>query len=124
MLLEDSKRLATRALRLTFAVFGHLENGEDERVVRVGGSGIFISPYLAITAEHVSRGLIQELDWREPSQLKPGYFVPDHTTNLFQVLDLTPRPRTPYATWAVDRTWTGPLTDIALMQVSAENGAA
>lgn len=124
MLLEESQRLASRALRLTFAVFGLLNSGENERVVRVGGS-VFISPYLAVTAEHVPRGLIQELDWRgQNPPIRPGYFTPDHTTNLFQVLDLTPRPRIPHATWAVDRTWTGPLTDIALMQVSAENGAA
>src|SRR5712691_8769498 len=116
---RDLELLARRALPLTFAVFGHVNDANGNRVVRVGGSGIFVAPFLAISARHVTRDLIQ-LDWRGERPLKEGYFETEYTADLFQALDLSPEPR--HAVWEVDRTWDTPVTDISLMQVAAEGG--
>jgi hypothetical protein len=113
--------LLNRALPLTFTVFNHIDDAAGERVVRVGGSGIFVAPFYAITARHVSRDSLR-LDWRGERPPSSGYFETDFTSDLFQVLAPPPNPR--YAVWEVDRTWESPCTDISLMQVSAEGGEA
>lgn len=115
------EQLINRALPLIFAVFGHNNDGEGKRVMRVGGSGIFIAPFLAITARHVIRDL-RRLDSREVRPSFKGYFRSNYTADLFQVLDRSPNPR--HAIWEVNRTWDPSVTDISLMQVSAESGAA
>jgi hypothetical protein len=117
------KQLFDRAVRLLFLNFCHKEDVPGERVVRVGGSGIFVAPFLALTARHVTRDFIK-LDWRgelrDPVWSRQNYyFYPEYTANLFQFFG-----GQAHALWAIDQTWDTPLTDISLLQFSAEAGLA
>lgn len=49
--------LILRATPLVFGVFGQTYGPDGERIVRVGGSGIFVAPFQALTATRESRSL-------------------------------------------------------------------
>src|SRR5262245_32419178 len=104
---RELELLTRGALPLISAVFGHVDGAGGKRFVRVGGSGLFIAPFLAVSARHVTRDLLK-LDWRGEYPLKEGYFETDYTTDLFQVVDLSPEPR--HAMWEVNRTWDSAIT--------------
>jgi hypothetical protein len=122
---RDTELLIRRATPLVFGVFGHVDDPEGTRIVRVGGSGIFIAPFQTLTARHVCRDLFRtgsnrfdDLDTRTE-----GYFELPHSSALFQVCEpFGPAPRS--AIWQVHRTWDPIVTDICYMEVSAEGGEA
>jgi hypothetical protein len=58
----------------------HYANEEGARVVRVGGSGIFVAPCQALTAKHVVEDLFR-IDHSRSDEMRQGgpkYFVPAH----------------------------------------------
>ena len=56
---REVELLILRATPLVFGVFGQTYDEEGQRIVRVGGSGIFVAPFQALTARHVSRDLFR-----------------------------------------------------------------
>ncbi len=117
----DIELLIRQATPMIFGIFGHTVDVDQKRIVRVGGSGIFIAPFLALTARHVNRDLLK-MDWRGERPPNRGYFETQFSSALLQVLDpFGKAPRN--VIWQVDRIWDTDFTDIAFMQVSAENGA-
>jgi len=121
---RDIQLLVHRATPLVFGVFAHMAGPDGTRIVRLGGSGIFIAPFQALTARHVSRDFFRmESRPDRVTTITPGYFETEHSCALFQILEpLQPTPR--QALWQVDRTWDPMVTDISFVQVSAEEGDA
>lgn len=115
----STKRLIRRAAPLTFGIFGTI--GSEEREVWEGGSGIFVAPFLAITARHVTDDLYRLTDHRE-SPRQPHQS--QHAAHLFQVLDPFNPDVSTTSLWHVDRSWRSPHTDITLLKASAESDAA
>lgn len=116
---RDTELLISRAAGLAFGIFGHIDDPNGEKVFLVGGSGIFIAPFQALTARHVSRELLRT-DPNRSDDLRrrtKGYFETPHTSGLFQA-------GKPPALSVVDRSWESPITDICYMQASADWGAA
>lgn len=97
-------RVTENAASLTCAVLGHL-NGKEPRI---GGSGVFVAPGLAITARHVVRDLFRTDPERADDLLAraPGLVQMPHNCALFQMTDAT-KDSAPAATWAVTGTWDG-----------------
>lgn len=56
---RELELLILRASRLVFGIFSQVETPDGEREVRFGGSGIFVAPFQAITARHVTRDLFR-----------------------------------------------------------------
>src|SRR5262245_1646626 len=56
---RDTEILIQRAPALVFCIFGHFDGLDGRRIVRVGGSGMFIAPFQALTARHVCRDLFR-----------------------------------------------------------------
>lgn len=112
---QNTKRLVHRATPLTFGIFGTM--GDESRE---GGSGIFVAPFLAITARHVTDDLYRLADREPPRQSHQS----QHAGHLFQVLDWVDPNVGAKTLWHVDRTWRSPHTDITLLQASAENEIA
>lgn len=120
---SDARCLIQRAASLAFGIFGTLGDGSvgrEDHEVREGGSGIFIAPFLAITARHVSKDLYRLGGREEPR--RPH--LSSHAAHLFQCLDPFNPEAGATALWHVDRSWASPHTDITLLQVSAENEEA
>jgi hypothetical protein len=116
---SDIKLLAKRAAQLTFGFFASL--GEVENRLREGGSGIFVAPFLAITAGHITDDFYR-FGGRDNI---PNYLhLTEHAGHLFQVLDPLEPDASLVPLWHADRSWRSPVTDIALLQFSAENEAA
>jgi hypothetical protein len=117
----STRHLIRRAAPLTFGIFGTIgarSVGVEERDVREGGSGIFVAPFLAITARHVSDDLYR-LENREPPR-RPHQS--QFSAYLFQVLD--PPNVSATSLWHVDRSVRSPHTDITLLQASAASEVA
>lgn len=62
------------------------------------------------------------MDWQAKRE-HPGYFETKHAAALFQVHEPTGG-KPSHATWVVNRTWEPVYTDLCLLQVSADGGAA
>ena len=111
---RDVEILILRATQLVFGVLGQTYGPDGQRIVRVGGSGIFVAPFQALTARHVSRDLFRTDPARadELNRRTPGYFETPHSSNLFQAHDLFGNePRLLF--WCVRRTWDPVFTDIS-----------
>jgi hypothetical protein len=128
---RDTDILIERTKRLVFGICAQIEGQNGERVTRVGGSGIFVAPFQALTARHVTRELFHtdptrgdELNRRARSVEENGgavYFETPHSSLLYQLKDATsPRP----LLWHVRYTWDSSVTDISLMEVYAEGDEA
>jgi len=122
---REVELLIKQATPLVFGIFSHMDDQAGRRVVRVGGSGVFVAPFQALTARHVCRDL-----WRiDPERFDDldkrtrGYFEPPHSSGLFQVSEGS-HGSVRSAFWAVNRTWDPVFTDICFMEVSADSGAA
>ncbi len=128
---REEELFVLRATSLTFGVFGQMEDANGARVVRSGGSGVFVSPFRAITARHVTHDLFN-IDTTRADQLtrrvrdaeenaRTDYFELPHSTVLFQAqVGRTLRP----LLWHVSRVWDSPITDISLMEVFADGDEA
>ncbi len=121
MLGIDLSRLLGRAGPLAFGVIG--SPGHESEVDDCGaGSGIFIAPCLGLTAKHVSRSLFD----LEPNG-DPGFSLDpkltNHVVNLFQILE-PGNQQSEHAFWHVDQDWNFVYSDLCLMKVSADDGAA
>src|SRR5947208_762397 len=103
-----------RAALLAFGVFGI---GSDRSTLREGGSGIFIHPYLGLTARHVAKHLFAldtRCDWPPRER-----FLTQYGSRLFQHLDpLGLADRGKRALWHVTHTWDSALTDVSAIQVA------
>lgn len=112
------ERLIRRVARYTFGVFATI-GSEDDMQVTAGGSGIFIAPFLGLTARHVSEYFVR-LDGREN---RPKYrFRTQHAIGLFQVLEpLNLNQNSPHALWHVDQSWNSAYSDLTLLEISAED---
>ncbi len=128
---RDTKVLINKATPLVFGVCGQIEGDDGERITRVGGSGIFIAPFQALTARHVTRELF-DTDPMRGDDLKRRvreaednrrtvYFETPHSPVLYQAMFTTP-PRA--LLWHVRNTWDSSVTDISLMEVFAEGDEA
>jgi hypothetical protein len=122
---RDLELLIRRATPLIFGIFSHMNDRDGKRVVRVGGSGIFIAPFQAFTARHVCRDLyrIDPDRFDDLNKRTQGYFELPHSSGLFQVCE-GPGSSARSAIWAVSRTWDPVVTDICFMEVSADSGGA
>lgn len=88
---------------------------------RAGGSGIFISPFLGLTARHVSVDLLR-LEGRD-DRPRTRSFLTQHAAGVFQIFDPFDE-QSDNALWHVDRSWNSRDTDLTLLQVSAEDDTA
>ena len=114
----DMQGLLSHAARLAFGILA--TNGQPPEVkVRVGGSGIFISPFLGISARHVSQDFYA-LDKSGDPGFFEGLRSTEHAPALFQVLEPS-NPASPKALWHGDRSWNFFHTDICIYSVSAED---
>lgn len=128
---RDLELLILRATPLVFGIFGQIEGPDGERIVRVGGSGIFIAPFQALTARHVTRDLFRTDSMAEDNlnrrvraaeiNAQTDYFELPHSSVLFQPKFEKP-PR--ILLWHVRYTWDSNITDISLMEVFTEGGEA
>jgi hypothetical protein len=118
MLGGEIQRFLERAGRLTFGIWATSGKPPDMRV-RVGGSGIFISPFLGITARHVSRDFYA-LDPRGDPGIFEGMRPAAHAPAVFQALE-PGNPDSPKALWHGDRSWDFAHADLCIFQVSSEN---
>ena len=128
---REEELLILRASSLAFGVFAQIKDVNGDRLVRSGGSGIFISPFRGLTARHVTRDLFR-IDETMADQLNKrvrvaednantDYFELPHSSVLFQAqLGRVPRP----LLWHVSRVWDSPITDISLMEVFADGDEA
>lgn len=115
---SDLQRLIRHAAPLTFGMFATV-GGPDEMLSRGGGSGIFIAPFLALCARHVSVDLYR-LEGRD-ERPRRGSFITQHSVALFQVLDPFDQ-KSAKALWHVDHSWNSRPSDMTMLQVSAEDG--
>jgi hypothetical protein len=125
---RETEVLVSRASRLLFGGYGYTDDAE-QRLVRYGGSGLFVAPFLGVTAAHVVRDHFHVEPHFKVEDLAvmktKKYFVPDHSVGLFQVAEPEPgQPPSAAATWLVRRTWESPVTDAALLFVLADDGPA
>src|SRR5262249_43522534 len=128
---RDTEFLINRATPLVFGVCAQIEDEDGKRITRVGGSGVFIAPFHALTARHVTRELFNtdsmrgdDLKRRVTNAEEDGrsiYFETPHSSILYQVMLTTP-PRS--LLWHVRHTWDSSVTDISLMEVFAEGDEA
>jgi hypothetical protein len=112
-------------------VCGQIEDEDGKRITRVGGSGIFIAPFQALTARHVTHELFNtdpmrgddlKMRVRNAQEDKGSvYFETPHSSILYQAMFTTP-PRP--LLWHVRHTWDSSVTDISLMEVFAEGDEA
>jgi hypothetical protein len=115
---ERDIRVTETADRLMCAVLGHL-NGASPRI---GGSGVFVAPGIAITARHVIEDLYRT-DPERADDLRaraPGVVHMPHNCALFQMTD-TGKDKAPAATWSVTGTWHGRFADLALVEAVPDN---
>jgi hypothetical protein len=113
---RETEILLERASSVLFGIFAHNREEGDALVIRVGGTGIFINQFLALTARHISRDFWR-LDSRSDSTPR-GYFETEYASGLFQVHQPFAA-LSPCALWQVDRFWDSLLTDLTLLQASA-----
>jgi hypothetical protein len=111
------ERLIRRAAPLTFGMFATV-GGPDEMQSRGGGSGIFIAPFLALCARHVSLDLFR-LEGRD-ERPRRGTILTQHSVALFQVLDPFDQ-ESKKSLWHVDRSWNSRYSDMTMLQTSAED---
>ena len=128
---REEELLVLRASSLVFGVFAQMKNANGDRVVRCGGSGIFISPFRAVTARHVTCDFFN-IDPSSADQLNKrvrkaeenattDYFELSHSSVLFQAqMGRVVRP----LQWHVSRVWLSPITDVSLMEVFADGDEA
>ena len=114
---SDIERLIRRAAPLTFGMFATI-GGPDDMLSRGGGSGIFIAPFLALCARHVSLDLFR-LEGRD-ERPRRGSFLTQHSVALLQVIDPFDQ-NSAKALWHVDRSWNSRYSDMTMLQVSAED---
>jgi len=116
---SDAERVVQRVAPLTFGVFGS-RWPDGQHMTRSGGSGVFIAPFLGLTALHVIKDLLR-LDDRETIPRYP--FVTQHAAALYQLLDpLIVGGR--IALWHVNRSWVAGGSDLVLLQACAESDDA
>jgi hypothetical protein len=120
MLEEQGRNLLSAAGPLSFGVGATIGMPPIMRAM-AGGSGIFIGPFLAITVRHVSRAFF-DLEGGDPG-FTTDLHRTEHSVFLFQLLNPTSR-GIERGLWHVDHSRDFLHTDLCLMQVSAEDGAA
>jgi len=108
---------------LIAGVFGHLDDADGNRTVRVGGSGFFVTPSLFMTARHVSRDLFRTDPGRfdDLTRRPDRYFHLPHSVSLFQPAH-TGSPLS--VIWSVTRSWDSPVTDICMMEAQPDHAAS
>jgi hypothetical protein len=108
---------------LMAGVFGHIDDADGKRTVRIGGSGFFVTPSLFITARHVSRDLFRTDPGRfdDLDRRSERYFHLPHSVSLFQPAAAG----TPSSViWSITRSWDSPLTDICMMEAQPDHTAS
>jgi hypothetical protein len=121
MHLREISELLARVGPLSFCI-GATVGEPPNMEAMAAGSGIFIAPFLAITARHVSRSLFA-LDPGGDPGFSSSFHLSHHSAGLFQVLE-PGNPQSDHSLWHVDKSWDFAHSDLCLMQVSAEEGAA
>jgi hypothetical protein len=120
---REKELLIQRAVLVTFGIFGQTGGEHNERRLRFGGSGIFIAPYLALTASHVIRDFCKltshpEREHRGLFKVEQRFYhhKADHGAVLFQVNPLGKMVRS--TRWIVDYAWEPTWTDICFLQAA------
>jgi hypothetical protein len=112
-------RALDRVTPLAFAIIGKsLDGGEPWAV----GSGVFIAPYLALTAKHVIRGTWNEFEPEWKRNLWPK--TETRTTHFLVLSQKLYVNREGEATWTVEETISIPYTDLMLLRISPQNEIA
>ncbi len=107
----------SRFATVTCGLYGWLK--DTSHPIVQAGSGVMIASNLALTARHVSRGILS-LDPRvDPANPPDGEFEPDVCTSVYQV----PRYGR-HVTWAVTNTWCSKDTDISLISIVPDSESA
>lgn len=108
-----------RISAVAFGIVGKSLQGGDPWAV---GSGVFIAPYLGLTARHVVEGAWNEL---EPEWKRNRWPKRDERATHFLVLTQKVHfGRPDEATWVVDEIITVPWTDLTLLKISPQNDLA
>ncbi len=73
--------LVLRATPLVFGIVRHVPRESGEAIVRVGGSGIFVAPFQALTGRNVARDLFRTDPARadDLNRRTAGYFELPHS---------------------------------------------
>lgn len=111
---RDTELLFQRAGSLVCAIVA--DTIEGERQAYVGGTGIFVAPYLVLTARHVLIDLFKLTGQPEPK--RRGNFETQQGIHLFQV---NPFGDIEFSGWTADRSWQTSFHDLALVQVHPED---
>lgn len=103
----DAEAMLSRAVSLTCGLFA--ESLDERSTHPSGGSGIFVAPFLVLTASHVLREFFRHTGQPLP---KSGAFQTRHGARLFQV-DGNREP----TLWTASRTWESSWHDMAMLMV-------
>jgi len=118
-LLEQVRQAADRISPLSFGIIGKSVYGGEPWAV---GSGVFIAPYLGLTAKHVVEGTWNQVEpeWKRNKWPK-GQELTTHSLLLSQKLFLG---RASEATWVIQEVSPVPGTDLMLLRISPQNDVA
>jgi len=123
---RDIEVLALRVAHHLFGVFGHTDDEAGNRVVRFGGSGLFVAPFQGLTARHVLVDLHRTDKYRADELLRrtSGFFVPPHSMCVFQVVEAFGNEQKRVAIFHVRRSWNLTTTDISLIEAAPDDSVS
>lgn len=109
---------------LVCGIFAHTDREDGGVNTRVGGSGVFVSPFTVLTARHVCRDFANLVPGQADHLQKrtAGYATLPYRAGLFQRHGAFEEGSERFSTWAVRRIWDPGLTDLALLEVAADGG--
>jgi len=118
--LPVSVRLALDTIApLSFCIVARSNDGGEPWAV---GSGVFVAPFIALTARHVLQGTWNEFEpQRRKNKYPKGKERTTHSLILIQRLYAS-RPAT--ASWVIEEAWPDHHTDIALLRVTPHDDVA
>src|SRR3954447_10439100 len=108
-----------RITPLSFAIVGKsLDGGEPW----AAGSGVFIAPYIALTAKHVVEGTWKQFepDWKKNKLPK----AKERSTHFLVLTQKLRAGSDEEATWIVEEAWPLAYTDLAILRVTPQNDIA
>lgn len=104
---------------LSFSIVARSIDGGEPWAV---GSGVFVAPFIALTARHVLQGTWNEF---EPPRRKNKYPKgKERTTHSLALIQKLHAGRSATASWVIEEAWPDDHTDIALLRVTPHDDVA
>lgn len=118
-LIQQVRQAADRISPLSFGIIGKSLYGGEPWAV---GSGVFIAPYLGLTAKHVVQGTWNQFEpeWRR-NKWPSGTELTNHSLLISQKIYLG---RASEATWVIQEVSPVTGTDLLLLRISPQNEVA